>query len=228
MMANVQKCMTTLSTFCPNTESHGLAMLPLKAIILGSAVDPCCKCARNSYRHSTQQSKKKMYLLWCSYIKPVNGRVYKDFFLSAISSVLLPLQVSLMAKVHHTAIKEEKWTIGITAMTSILKALQEKEPDHDLFNSPWLWRSLSPRILDVVSEAWPYHYVSPLQKVFCGTFRKCWLLRTSMAIKCTAVSILLFALASHSMSNHHPGQRQKQWHDIHKTEHWNQHWLLEK
>ncbi len=67
----------------------------------------------------------------------IEGFTRPQVFLSAVSSMLLPLQVFLMAQVNHTTIRE-KMNYYNNCNDLLVRALQEKAAEHDSFSVPWL------------------------------------------------------------------------------------------
>lgn len=128
------------------SKSCGLALLTLKAVML---------VVSSNYWLWMRSVTWKKSPPWCSYFKPMEKRVH------SVSDVLL-LQLSLMALVNHTAIREKMnhWNKGNDLHSESLT----REGSRLLFIqcAMTLWRSLFARVLNGVLKAWPYCYVSPL------------------------------------------------------------------
>lgn len=159
-----QRCMAThvepwwqiLSEY---KESRGLALLPLKAIILG--VSSCCECA---VEMCTATPHRKTCL--CCGVVPTSSYWKEGLLgircLSAISSMFLPLEVTLMALVNHTAIRENMNHWNNCSDLHYESFTRESIRPWFIQCSMTPWRSLSARILDVVLKATLYRYVLPL------------------------------------------------------------------
>lgn len=104
-----------------------------------------------------------MCFCWC--VVSISSQWKKVFvkhwmFLSALSFMLLSLQVSLMAQVNHSAIRE-KMNLWIKCSDLHSESFTGESTRPWLIQcSMTLWRSAAATVLDVVLKAKPYCYVS--------------------------------------------------------------------